>query len=124
MTFAIDPLFTTNGVHFLRTVLPPLIRVTRLLESKLDDSEQDLRNFLRYFDVYTRLLLYGLDRVNQTKEPPGLHQSAHLVLARLDGAVNADIHRLYPRTTVINTWIACSEVMYSAFSIPYRSISN
>lgn len=100
MASVMDSCFTQNGVHLLWIVLPPLRRFTRLLESQLDRSKQDIRDFYRYFDVYTRLLLHDLWRLQHSIPSPESEPSANLVLTRLDEVVSEDIRRNYPSTTV------------------------
>ena len=95
-----DSCFTQNGVHLLSIVLPPLRHFTRLLESQLDRSKQDIRDFYRYFDVYTRLLLHDLWRLQHSIPSPESEPSANLVLTRLDEVVSEDIRRNYPNMTV------------------------
>lgn len=95
-----DSLFTQNGRHLLSIVLPPLRHFTRLLESQLDHMEQDNRDFYRYFDVYTRLLLLDLWRLQYSIPSMESGPSANLVLTRLDEVVSDDIHKHYSKTIV------------------------
>ena len=100
MASVMDSCFTQNGVHLLSIVLPPLRHFTRLLESQLDRSEQDIRDFYRYFDVYTRLLLHDLWRLQHSIPSPESEPSANLILTRLDEVVSEDIRRNYSNMTV------------------------
>ena len=100
MASAINSCFTQNGVHLVRIVLPPLRRITRLLESQMDRSKHDVRDFYRYFDVYTRLLLYDLSRLEHSIPSPESEPSANRVLTRLDEVVSEDIRKDYPQMTV------------------------
>ena len=95
-----DSCFTQNGVHLLLIVLPPLIRLTPLLEPQLDRSKQDIRTFYTYFDAYTRLLLCDLRRVQHSIPSPESERSADLVLTKLDEVVSEDIRGNYPEKTV------------------------
>ena len=95
-----DSCFTQNGVHLLLIVLPPLIRLTPLLEPRQDRSKQDIGTFYTYFNAYTRLLLYDLWRLQHSIPSPELERSADLVLTKLDEVVSEDIRRNYPEKTV------------------------
>ena len=95
VTSVIDSCFTQNGVHLLLIVLPPLRHFTRLLESQLDRSKQDILDFYRYFDVYTRLLHQDLYRLQHSTLSPESESSANLVLTRLNEVVSEDIRRNY-----------------------------
>ena len=99
-TSAMNSCFTQNGVYLVRIVLPPLRRITRLLESQMDRSKHDVRDFYRYFDVYTRLLLYDLSRLEHSIPSPESEPSANRVLTRLDEVVSEDIRKDYPKMTV------------------------
>ena len=100
MVSIMDSCFTQNGVHLLLIVLPPLRHFTRVLESQLDRSKQDIRDFYRYFEVYIWLLLDDLRRLQYSILSPESEPSANLVLTRLDEVVSEDIRRNYPSTTV------------------------
>ena len=105
MASVMNPCFTQNGVHLLWIVLPPLRKFTRILESQLDRSKQDIRDFYKYFDAYTLLLLRDLRRLQHAIPSPESEPSANLVLTRLDEVVSEDIRRNYPSTTVVNETI-------------------
>ena len=145
MALVMNSCFTQNGVHLLWIVLPPLRHVTRILESQLDRSKQDIRDFYKYFDAYTLLLLRDLRRLQHSIPSPESEPSANLVLTRLDEVVSEDIRRNYPSTTVserdhlyfehvqnvcflsrvaftVYLRSSCSGALRSSFQIPLTSI--
>ena len=98
--FRQESCLTQDGVHLLLIVLQPLIDYIRLLEKQLDPSKKDIRDFYRYFDAYTCLLLLNLQHVQDFMTSPESEPFANFILTRLDAVVSEDIRRTYPKPTV------------------------